>query len=90
MDTAVKNMMFGVILFVVAIIMLVAIILPQMHTGYTYVNTTITEASYLSNIWPILELLVTIAFFFSGLGLLTAGVVQKIRGGGGGGRRKRK
>lgn len=84
MDNAIKNMMYGVILFVVAIILLVSVVLPQLHTGYAYVNNTLTttEAPGLASIWGILYLLVTIVMFFSGLALIGSGVVSRIRGGG--------
>jgi len=76
------NVVFtGVLLFVVGIILLVSIILPQMHSGYTYINNTMTEMTGGASIWGVLELLATVAMTLGGLGFIGFGIFQNSKAG---------
>lgn len=87
MGKAVGIVITGVVVIVLAIVSLVSIVLPQMHSGYTYINNTIgtTEMPGGPSIWGILELIMTIAFMGMGLGVIGWGLFGTggvIRGGG--------
>lgn len=83
MGNDLRKVFMGALVFVIGIILLVAIVLPQMHTGYAYVNTTMTEMTGGSQIWGILELLAVIGMLGSGLGLIGFGILGAARSGGG-------
>lgn len=75
----VKWLMMGVVVFVIAIILLISVVLPQMHTGYTYVNNTMTEMTGGGSLWGVFELLVTVVFMFSGLGMAGFGIFNEVK-----------
>jgi len=77
-----KVVFTGVLVFVIGIILLVAIVLPQMHTGYAYINSTMTEMTGGASIWGVLELLATVSMTLGGLAYIGYGIVKRGRGGG--------
>jgi hypothetical protein len=83
MGGPVKTIFVGVILFVIGIILLVSIVLPQMHTGYTYINNTMTEMTGGASIWGVVELLATVSMSLGGLGFMGFGLFQQAKSGGG-------
>lgn len=78
----IKVVFEGALLIVIGIILLVSLVLPQMHTGFTYINSTMTEMTGGSGIWPVLELLVTIGMMGSGLAYIGWNIIGTgVRGG---------
>ncbi len=79
MGGPIKTIFIGVLVFVIGIILLVTIVLPQMHTGYTYINGTMTEMVGGSSIWGVLELIATIAMSMGGLGFIGFGLFNEAK-----------
>lgn len=92
MGGPVKTILSGALCTVIAIILLTAVVLPQMHTGYLYINNTIgsNEIPGGGSIWGILELLLTIGFGGGGLALIGMGLWGTAKSSGGRGGRRRK
>ncbi len=88
MGGPIKVIFTGVLLFVISIILLVTIVLPQMHTGYTYINNTMTEMTGGASIWGVIELITTVGMGLGGLGFIGFGLYSNAKNGGGRSRKR--